>query len=64
MKDKLEEKFMIQWLYADDTQDVTLYMNREEMINRFGVTFPFVKSPDFEQCEVTVDIVTTKIIRL
>ena len=61
---KLEERFMVQWIYADDTQDITTYMNREEMINRFKQTFPFVKNERFESARVTIDITTVNIVHL
>lgn len=63
-RNKLEDKFMVQWLHADDTQDSTHYMNREEMINRFRQTFPFVRNDDFEQSIVTIGISSVKIVRL
>ena len=61
---KLEERFMVQWIYADDTQDVTTYMSREEMINRFNQAFPFVKNERFESARVTIDITTVNIVHL
>ena len=63
-RNKLEDNFMVQWLYADDTQDSTHYMNREKMINRFKQTFPFVKNDDFVESRVTIGIVSVKIVQL
>ncbi len=63
-QEKLEERFMIQWLYGDDTEDKTYYMNREEVINRFKQTFPFVQNENFEQSQVTIGTASVKIVKL
>ena len=58
------KEFMVQRIYADDTQDITEYMTREEMVHLFRRVFPFVKKEDFIQAKITIGIETFNIVYL